>query len=52
MSGRNVLWVPGMDHAGIATQTAVEKRLQREKGISRHDIGRPKSLTRHDQPAF
>lgn len=44
MSGRNVLWVPGMDHAGIATQTAVEKRLQREKGISRHDIGRDKFI--------
>ncbi|KAK9797446.1 hypothetical protein WJX73_007614 [Symbiochloris irregularis] len=40
MSGRNVLWVPGMDHAGIATQVAVEKRLQRERGVSRYDLGR------------
>jgi valyl-tRNA synthetase len=39
MSGFNVLWVPGMDHAGIATQTVVEKMLQRERGITRHDLG-------------
>jgi len=39
MSGRSVLWVPGTDHAGIATQTVVEKRLQRERGVSRHDLG-------------
>ena len=38
MSGRTVLWVPGMDHAGIATQTVVEKQLQRG-GVSRHDLG-------------
>ena len=41
MSGRNVLWVPGTDHAGIATQTVVEKKLQRERGVSRHDQGAP-----------
>ncbi|EIE18923.1 putative valyl tRNA synthetase [Coccomyxa subellipsoidea C-169] len=40
MSGRNALWVPGTDHAGIATQTVVEKQLQREQGITRHDLGR------------
>lgn len=40
MKGRNVLWVPGTDHAGIATQTVVEKKLQRENGQSRHDLGR------------
>ena len=39
MSGRNTLWTLGMDHAGIATQTVVEKRLKSE-GISRHEIGR------------
>ena len=39
MSGRNALWVPGTDHAGIATQTVVEKQLQREQGITRHDLG-------------
>ncbi len=37
--GREVLWLPGMDHAGIATQNVVEKRLRAEK-ISRHDLGR------------
>ena len=40
MSGRTTLWVPGCDHAGIATQVVVEKKLKRELGVSRHDIGR------------
>ncbi|MBA0645042.1 hypothetical protein Goklo_013180, partial [Gossypium klotzschianum] len=40
MSGYNALWVPGMDHAGIATQVVVEKKLKRERGLTRHDIGR------------
>ncbi|CAI5984277.1 unnamed protein product [Closterium sp. NIES-65] len=40
MSGYNVCWVPGTDHAGIATQVVVEKKLMREKGLSRHDVGR------------
>ncbi len=40
MSGKNVLWVPGTDHAGIATQVVVEKKIKREKGLSRHDLGR------------
>ncbi|CAF2163636.1 unnamed protein product [Rotaria magnacalcarata] len=40
MKGRSVLWVPGCDHAGIATQVVVEKKLKREEGITRHDIGR------------
>ncbi len=39
MSGRNALWVPGTDHAGIATQTVVEKQLKRERGIDRHKLG-------------
>ncbi|BDI08061.1 valine--tRNA ligase [Sphaerotilus microaerophilus] len=38
MRGFNTLWVPGTDHAGIATQIVVERQLQ-EKGISRHDMG-------------
>jgi valyl-tRNA synthetase len=38
MRGHNTLWVPGTDHAGIATQIVVERQLQ-EKGISRHDMG-------------
>ncbi|KRN29342.1 valS protein [Lactobacillus selangorensis] len=41
MQGYDTLWVPGMDHAGIATQAKVEARL-REKGISRYDLGRKK----------
>ncbi|KAI5332288.1 hypothetical protein L3X38_022417 [Prunus dulcis] len=40
MSGYNTMWVPGMDHAGIATQVVVEKKLMREKQLTRHDIGR------------
>lgn len=39
MQGYNVLWVPGTDHAGIATQTVVEKKLAREGGKTRHDLG-------------
>ena len=42
MRGRPTLWVPGTDHAGIATQTVVEKTLARERGLSRHDLGREK----------
>ena len=41
MEGFDTLWVPGMDHAGIATQAKVEARL-REQGISRYDLGREK----------
>nr|CAB3267596.1 valine--tRNA ligase-like [Phallusia mammillata] len=40
MMGKTVLWNPGTDHAGIATQVVVEKKLWREKKQSRHDIGR------------
>ncbi len=39
MKGYDVLWVPGMDHAGIATQAKVEAKL-REQGVSRYDLGR------------
>jgi valyl-tRNA synthetase len=39
MRGHNTLWVPGTDHAGIATQIVVERQLQ-ETGLSRHDLGR------------
>lgn len=41
MQGFDTLWLPGMDHAGIATQAKVEARL-REQGISRYDLGREK----------
>ena len=43
MKGFDVLWLPGMDHAGIATQAKVEQKL-REQGISRYDLGREKFL--------
>src|SRR5699024_2996437 len=43
MEGYDALWLPGMDHAGIATQAKVEARL-REEGVSRHDLGREKYL--------
>lgn len=42
MSGYNALWLPGTDHAGIATQTVVEKNLKKEEGKSRQDLGREK----------
>ncbi|MDD2401359.1 MAG: valine--tRNA ligase [Clostridia bacterium] len=45
MQGHDVLWVPGTDHAGIATQAKVEEQLAKE-GISKHDIGREKFLER------
>ncbi|WP_248626457.1 valine--tRNA ligase [Enterococcus cecorum] len=41
MQGYDTLWLPGMDHAGIATQAKVEAKLQ-EQGISRYDLGREK----------
>ncbi len=40
MQGYNALWMPGTDHAGIATQAVVEKRLREEDGKTRHDLGR------------
>lgn len=43
MSGYETLWLPGTDHAGIATQNVVEKKL-RERNLSRHDLGREKFL--------
>src|SRR5437016_3048158 len=46
MQGFEVLWLPGMDHAGIGTQTAVEKWLRKNEGITRHDLGREKFLQR------
>src|ERR1700731_5130717 len=46
MQGFEVLWLPGMDHAGVATQTAVEKHLKREEKKTRHDLGRDEFLRR------
>ena len=45
MRGDNTLWLPGTDHAGIATQIVVERQLQ-EEGKSRHDLGREKFIER------
>ncbi|VVE48117.1 valine--tRNA ligase [Pandoraea communis] len=45
MKGANTLWVPGTDHAGIATQIVVERQLDAEK-VSRHDLGREKFVER------
>jgi valyl-tRNA synthetase len=45
MQGRNTVWMPGTDHAGIATQNVVEKALRKE-GLSRRDLGREKFLAR------
>ncbi len=45
MSGFNTLWLPGTDHAGIATQMVVERQLAKE-GVSRFDLGREKFLER------
>jgi valyl-tRNA synthetase len=46
MRGFEVLWLPGMDHAGIGTQTAVEKYLRRTENKTRHDLGREEFLRR------
>ncbi len=43
LKGYDVLWVPGMDHAGIATQAKVDERLKKQ-GVSRYDLGREKFL--------
>ena len=45
MQGYNALWMPGTDHAGIATQNVVEQELAKE-GITRHDLGREKFIER------
>jgi valyl-tRNA synthetase len=46
MSGFNTLWLPGTDHAGIATQMVVEKELRRTEHLTRHDLGRAAFLER------
>ncbi|OWF42659.1 valine--tRNA ligase-like [Mizuhopecten yessoensis] len=42
MNGKMTLWNPGCDHAGIATQVVVEKKIKRERNLTRHDMGREK----------
>jgi valyl-tRNA synthetase len=44
--GKEVLWLPGTDHAGIATQTKVERQLRDEEGVGRRDLGREEFLKR------
>ena len=46
LEGKEVLWLPGTDHAGLATQTAVEKVLRKEEKLTRHDLGREEFLRR------
>ncbi len=46
MQGYSALWLPGYDHAGIATQIKVEENLRKEEGLTRHDLGRDKFLER------
>ena len=46
MLGKEVLWLPGVDHAGIATQTVVERQIRKEEGKTRRDLGREEFLRR------
>ncbi len=46
MQGFKTLWLPGTDHAAIATQSVVEKKILKEEGKTRHDIGREELLRR------
>ncbi len=46
MQGQEALWLPGMDHAGIATQNVVEKKLKETEGIDRHALGRDEFVER------
>ncbi|MEK7609525.1 MAG: valine--tRNA ligase [Patescibacteria group bacterium] len=46
MKGKQTLWIPGTDHAAIATQAVVEKDIQRKEDKSRHDLGREEMLRR------
>ena len=46
MQGFETLWMPGTDHAGIATQAVVERRLKEEENLTRHELGREKLVER------
>ncbi|MCA8997422.1 MAG: class I tRNA ligase family protein, partial [Planctomycetaceae bacterium] len=46
MQGYEALWMPGTDHAGIATQAVVERRMLEEEGLTRHDVGREALVNR------
>jgi valyl-tRNA synthetase len=49
MKGKRTLWIPGTDHAAIATQAKVEKDISKKEGKSRHDLGREELLRRIEQ---
>ncbi len=49
MCGKKTLWIPGTDHAAIATQSKVEKEIKKAEGKSRHDLGREELLKRIEQ---
>lgn len=51
MRGKQVLWVPGTDHAAIATQSKVEKEISKKEGKSRYDLGREELLRRVEEYA-
>lgn len=46
MQGYEALWMPGTDHAGIATRIKVEENLRKEEGLTRYDLGREEFLKR------
>src|SRR5690349_13130853 len=46
MDGKEVLWLPGTDHASIATHMVMERALKKEEGLTRHDLGREKFIER------
>ena len=48
MKGKRAVWIPGTDHAAIATQSVVEKEISKKEGKSRHDLGRAELLKRVD----
>lgn len=52
MQGFRTLWLPGTDHAAIATQSVVEKKIAKEEGKSRHDIGREEMMRRINEFAM
>ena len=49
MQGFRTLWIPGTDHAAIATQSKVEKEIQKQEGKSRHDLGREELVRRTEK---
>ena len=52
MDGQEVLWLPGTDHASIATHSVLERKLKKEEGITRYDLGREKFIERAQRGVF